>query len=78
MMALNQSNQRLQKSRNLLLPTILVLPLPTIPVLLLPTVPVLLLPTNGIFKMQDSEDLEVVFIIIVALNLKLQSLGPVG
>jgi hypothetical protein len=32
----------------------------------------------GMFKMQDSEELETVFAIIIALNLKLQSLGPVG
>ena len=32
----------------------------------------------GMFKMQDSDELRIVFTIIVALNLKLQSLGPVG
>ena len=32
----------------------------------------------GMFKMQDSDELKIVFTIIVALNLKLQSLGPVG
>ncbi len=30
------------------------------------------------FKMQDSDELRIVFTIIVALNLKLQSLGTVG
>lgn len=30
----------------------------------------------GMFKIQDSVELEIVFTIIVALNLKLQSLGP--
>ncbi|OBT69666.1 hypothetical protein VE03_00970 [Pseudogymnoascus sp. 23342-1-I1] len=32
----------------------------------------------GMFKMQDPEDLRIVFTIIVALNLKLQSLGPMA
>ncbi|KAH8586817.1 hypothetical protein B0O99DRAFT_678522 [Bisporella sp. PMI_857] len=32
----------------------------------------------GIFKMQDSDELGIVFTIIVALSLKLQSIGPVG
>ncbi|KAF4636779.1 hypothetical protein G7Y89_g1327 [Cudoniella acicularis] len=32
----------------------------------------------GMFKMQDSDELRIVFTIIVALNLKLQSLGPMG
>lgn len=32
----------------------------------------------GMFKMQDPNDLSIVFTIIIALNLKLQSLGPRG
>ncbi len=32
----------------------------------------------GIFKMQDSDELRIMFTIIVTLNLKLQSLGPMG
>ena len=30
----------------------------------------------GMFKLQNPEELKIVFTIIVALNLKLQSLGP--
>ena len=32
----------------------------------------------GMFKMQDSDELRIVFTIIVALSLRLQSLGPMG
>jgi len=32
----------------------------------------------GMFKMQDPEELRMIFTIIIALNLKLQSLGPVA
>jgi len=32
----------------------------------------------GMFRLQNPEDLRTVFIIIIALNLKLQSLGPVA
>jgi hypothetical protein len=32
----------------------------------------------GMFRLQDPEELRIVFTIIVALNLKLQSLGPIA